>query len=117
MAFDYSDISAWLAIAGALNLPSGRPYRPGDADLDGVVNSADLAIMLANLNTDVPDWTPTSPAGSWSKGDFNADGTVNFADVAIWEANLVPEPSTSAMLTLSSLGAIFFARRRTRVKQ
>ena len=36
----------------------------GDANLDGVVNSADLAMISSNGST-------------WSTGDFNYDGVVN----------------------------------------
>jgi hypothetical protein len=43
----------------------------GDANLDGQVNSADLQILLANLNR----------PGSWDQGDFNYDGQVNSADL------------------------------------
>ena len=51
---------------------------PGDANLDGVVNSADQAILTANLGQ----------AGNWLKGDFNRDGTVDAADQALLTANL-----------------------------
>jgi hypothetical protein len=43
----------------------------GDANLDHQVNSADLQILLANLNR----------PGSWDQGDFNYDGVVNSADL------------------------------------
>jgi uncharacterized repeat protein (TIGR03803 family) len=43
----------------------------GDANLDGQVNSADLQIMLLNLNR----------PGAWDQGDFNYDGQVNSADL------------------------------------
>ena len=46
---------------------------PGDANMDGMVNGADLNIVLSNYNM----------AGDWSKGDFNGDGIVNGADLNI----------------------------------
>jgi hypothetical protein len=43
----------------------------GDTNLDHQVNSADLQILLANLNR----------SSSWHQGDFNYDGQVNSADL------------------------------------
>jgi hypothetical protein len=43
----------------------------GDANLDHQVNSADLQILLFNLNR----------PGSWDQGDFNYDAQVNSADL------------------------------------
>jgi hypothetical protein len=50
----------------------------GDANLDGVVNGADLAIVGGNIGL----------PGGWAQGDFNGDGIVNAADLAIVNANL-----------------------------
>ena len=44
----------------------------GDANLDGVVNGADLNVVLSNYN---------KTGMYWSQGDFNYDGTVNGADL------------------------------------
>ena len=44
----------------------------GDANLDGVVNGADLNTVLSNYN---------KTGMYWSQGDFNYDGTVNGADL------------------------------------
>jgi len=44
--------------------------RPGDANLDGVVDFNDFLVIAANYNQE----------GSWSRGDFNGDGFVDFAD-------------------------------------
>jgi hypothetical protein len=52
---------------------------PGDANLDGVVNAADCAILTANYNQ-TGLW--------WMQGDFNHDGAVNAADLAILNANI-----------------------------
>ena len=67
-----NDIDAWLAIAGAANLPSGSSFLRGDANLDGAVNPADVSVISLN-------WLLT--ATSWCAGDFNADGVVNTVDL------------------------------------
>ena len=67
----------------------------GDANLDGVVNGADLNTVLSNYN---------KTGMYWSQGDFNYDGTVNGADLNMVLSNYnqsvsvgaaVPEPSNS----------------------
>ena len=71
---------------------------PGDADLNGVVNAADAAILASN-------WLTTSGA-TWLDGDFNADQAVNDLDAAILAANWqvsgavaqVPEPAAIVLL-------------------
>ena len=45
---------------------------PGDANLDGTVNGADLNIVLSYYNQTGMDW---------AHGDFNGDGVVNGADL------------------------------------
>jgi hypothetical protein len=67
-----NDIDAWLAIAGAANLPSGSSFLRGDANLDGAVNPADVSVISLN-------WLLT--ASGWCAGDFNADGVVNTVDL------------------------------------
>jgi len=61
----------------AISLLAADPV-PGDANLDGVVNDADAAI-LAN------HWGLLGAA--WADGDFTDDGRVNAADAAILTAN------------------------------
>ena len=39
---DLDDLTAWLAEAGAVNLPSGNAYLLGDATLDGTVDVSDF---------------------------------------------------------------------------
>ncbi|MEM7313932.1 MAG: hypothetical protein AAF497_12345, partial [Planctomycetota bacterium] len=75
---DQADLPAWLADAGATNLPSGNSYLFGDANLDGVVDVSDFAIWNANKFT---------VDGVWSRGDFNADGVVDVPDFGVWNAN------------------------------
>jgi len=52
----------------------------GDANLDGVVDGADLAIVTTNLGG----------AGGWASGDFDGDGLVTAADQEIVVASLCP---------------------------
>jgi hypothetical protein len=89
----------------------------GDANLDGNVNSADLQVLLFNLN---------KTGTNWSSGDFNADGQTNSADLQILLFNLnrsvtisadpalsasaVPEPLAAGLL-LPAL-ALLCSRRR-----
>jgi autotransporter-associated beta strand protein len=74
----------------------------GDANLDGVVNAADLALM--------------SPTGTtWSTGDFNYDGVVNADDYALLFLGLkisttVPEPA----LAMSAIALMAFLPLRHR---
>lgn len=52
---------------------------PGDADLDGRVTAADMAIVQQNVGQ----------AGKWwEDGDFNADGVVDETDVAVAKAGM-----------------------------
>lgn len=45
----------------------------GDANLDGLVNLADVSIVQAN-------WGSAGQTRTWSQGDFNNDGAVDMAD-------------------------------------
>ena len=75
-----ADRDAWLAAAGAENLPSGNPYLLGDANLDGVVDASDFNLWNNSKFT-------VNPA--WSKGDFNADGVVDVGDFQHLESEQV----------------------------
>lgn len=81
----------------------------GDANLDGVVNSVDLAAMSATGTT-------------WQSGDFNYDGKVNADDYALFMlesassssrniSELLPEPSWLIAWMVGML-AILPARKR-----
>ena len=81
----------------------------GDANLDGEVTAADLALF--------------GTGSGWYHGDFNYDGVVNAADLALFNAGFaygnpgvpipqVPEPGT---LSLLAAGATLMARRRRRM--
>ena len=75
---DLADRDAWLALAGAANLPSGNPYLLGDSNLDGFVDGEDFLAWNANK---------FRPTGTWSQGDWSADGITDGEDFLIWNAN------------------------------
>lgn len=51
---------------------------PGDADLDGKVDFADLLIVARHYG---------QQNATWSEGDFNADGSVGFDDLVLLARN------------------------------
>lgn len=84
---------------------------PGDANVDGLVNSADFNILASNFGLAGLDWF---------SGDFTGDSTVNSADFNVLAANFgsggagagssVPEPAAlSSVILMAALTA-----RRTR---
>lgn len=84
--------------------------RAGDANIDGVVNIADFAVLAGNFNM---------PEGAvWEDGDFNYDNAVTIADFSLLAANFnttarpgaVPEPAT-LMLAAAAFGMLM---RRSR---
>ncbi len=56
-------------------VPAPPPSCPGDANGDGLINAADLSVLLANFGT--------TTNGGASSGDFNKDGEVNGADLSV----------------------------------
>jgi hypothetical protein len=100
--------------------------RPGDANLDGIVDTKDFNTLMANMNK----------PGVFANGDFNGDGLVNFADFQLLEANLgktspslspipanaiyladptsVPEPTSLALLATATLATLSRRRRPAR---
>jgi hypothetical protein len=80
----------------------------GDANLDGIVDSADQSILTANLS---------GTSKHWYQGDFNYDGVVNSADQSILSAHLglslliasVPEPTS--FLIVAGAGLLALRRR------
>ncbi|MCC5828610.1 MAG: choice-of-anchor M domain-containing protein [Phycisphaeraceae bacterium] len=77
------------------------PFLPGDANLDGVVDDLDLAIVQANFGQLV---------SGWSDGDFTGDGRVSLRDAFILSENyspismtMIPEPVSLAVLGLGAL--------------
>ncbi len=69
-----TDNSGAVTTSSAVTVTVGAAQKPGDANGDGTVGSADLAIIAFN-------WSKTGM--TFSKGDFNGDGTVGSADLAI----------------------------------
>ncbi len=94
------DLQYWLFEAGQLNLGSGRIYRRGDANLDGVVDGSDFGIWNANKFTFV---------AAWSAGDFDANGAVDGSDFGIWNGNKF---TSSDGLRESSIAATTNLRKR-----
>ena len=107
-----------LSLGGAYSqvelLIDRRGFVAGDANFDGKVDQADLAIYQANAGA----------AGKlWTQADFTLDGKVDAADLAVlgqfWGtgvagtlpplASLVPEPASLAALAAA---ATIVARRR-----
>ena len=83
---------------------------PGDANLDGVVNDADLSLLLAHWDQDVTG----EPDGGWGKGEFDAVAPVQDSDLSLLLANwtvagAVPEPASGTLLLLGAAG---FIKRR-----
>lgn len=105
------DLTEWLDLAGEINLPSGNPYRPGDANLDGVVDGSDFGVWNSNKFT---------VNSRWTRGDFTADGVIDGSDFSVWNSNkftssdagrLVPEP-TSGLLVIFGLGMLIMRGKR-----
>ena len=110
------NVSVGLGLSSALlhdvsvGLPIGQQLT-GDANLDGVVNDADLSLLLANWNQDATG----DPDGGWGRGEFNATAPVDDADLSLllsnWTgAGVVPEPATISILAAMAVGLL--ARRQ-----
>ena len=109
-AVDSDDVEVWLTIVG--NETIGRPYLPGDVNLDGFVGVIDLDEVGIRWQTDF--------ATSWSEGDFNGDGFIDSADLNVigmnWQkgaapATTIPEPPAGFILGVP--GLMVLLRRRT----
>jgi hypothetical protein len=80
----------------------------GDANLDGIVDGADLTIWQENYGT----------SGGWAAGDFNGDATVDGRDLLVWQrhfgfkgnlpaaAHAIPEPSGVVLWHLFIVGGL-----------
>lgn len=107
-----ADRDAWLTHAGRIFLRSGNPYRPGDANLDGLVDGTDFGIWNAHKFTE---------GSSWCEGDFTSDGVVDGSDFGVWNANkftsalrAVPEPGCLQFLPYSLVVLSALAKRHIR---
>jgi fibronectin-binding autotransporter adhesin len=102
----------------------------GDADLNGIVNGTDFAILAANFNKGVT---------GWDQGDFDYNNIVNGSDFADLAANFnkgasgadavaaldtfaaanglladVPEPATLSLFCVAGMGLLHRRRRSLR---
>ena len=109
---DNEDVTEWLSVAGAANLPSGNPYLLGDANLDGLVDVSDFNLWNANR---------FSSGEAWSGADFNADGNTDVSDFNLWNVSkftasanpsVVPEPGSCLLMVLTALGLCLSRRPR-----
>lgn len=96
---------------------------PGDVDLDGDVDLADLSVLAASYGL--------SDGGVWTAGDFDLDGDIDLADLAVLAANydegssaaltafqsvVVPEPS-ALIASFCALPFLFPRRLRARANR
>lgn len=106
------DYIAWLnsKMVGQ-QVTTVTPWR-GDANLDGMVNGADLNVVLSNYGR---------TGMGWSQGDFNGDGAINGVDLDIVLSNYsesaaaaaaVPEPSACGLLLFGGMGWLVRSMRR-----
>ena len=108
---------------GAYEVPVS-PFYPGDANLDGRVDGADVTILAANWQVGVSD----GQTATWSMGDFNGDGKVDGSDVTIlagnWQAGVIsavvavsdPEPESTRQFippAITSLAVATVPRRES----
>jgi hypothetical protein len=101
---------------------SSTTLRPGDANLDGTVNRADVARVVANLGKSVDT--------AWDDGDLDGDGRVGVRDLMQVQRALptgpviinppvdlaaaaVPEPAGAWLTVFAALSLSAMARRRT----
>jgi len=92
---------------------------PGDTDLDGDVDLADLGSLASHYGM--------SAGATWGMGDFNGDGAVNLYDLGAMAGNygaglpqvdgavVAPEPGTIVLMGFA--GALGFCRRSGRVRR
>ena len=92
--------------------PVSGPATPGDADKNGVVDDADLSLLLANWDQDATG----DPDGGWARGEFDGVAPVKDNDLSLLLANwttsgAVPEPASALVMLLGFAAA--WRRRRT----
>jgi uncharacterized protein (TIGR03790 family) len=76
-----------------------KTWLPGDANLDGVANFADLGSLTSNF----------SLSGSFAKGNFNGDAVINYRDLGIlstnWGVNAGATSSSNDSVVASASGS------------
>jgi hypothetical protein len=114
-----SDLSGLINETAFVHMPSlvlTQSNRfPGDTNLDGVVNIADLSVLLTNFD---------KTGMTWSQGDFDGNGAVDIADLSQLLTNFdktataaaglhaVPEPSTLMWAVAVLVGLAAWIRRK-----
>src|SRR5690606_26589914 len=121
---NHGDTSDIVSIAEVRFSGTGTPPAMGDANRDGMVDEADLAILQSNLYSAYSAAPLPSTFASWDDGDFNGDAVVTLADYRIWKGVVdaapcqlvgganVPEPSTGVLLLLATSVAVRLCQRR-----
>ena len=71
-----------------------KPAIPGDANLDGTVNFADLLILAQNYG---------QTNAAWDRGDANYDGTVAFSDLLLLAQHYGQSSAAGAVAAAGSL--------------
>ena len=113
---DNTDVERWLAAAASRN-GFGEHYSRGDANLNGVVDAADLNALAIN-------WQQNG--ATWSGGDFTGNGTADAADLndlaLNWQRSIplaaatqnVPEPTCAVLLVFGAVCVMCRRRHRGR---
>jgi hypothetical protein len=94
-----------------------RSAQPGDFNMDGQVNGADLAVWKAN--------TGLASGAFFRQGDADRDGDVDGADFLAWQTaaraaaatgaqTAIPEPAAGVLFAVAALMATCRARTRRR---
>jgi len=76
----------------------------GDANVDGIVNFADLLIVTRNYG---------GTTGGWLQGDFDGNGVVNFDDLLILTRNYNSTAPASAPVVMAEAAATPVAEKST----
>ena len=102
----------WVAAATSATTVRLVIAKPGDASLDGIVDTSDFMLLASHFN---------QSGQLWFTGDFNGDGVVNSLDFNLLAADFgsvasdpalgtaVPEP---AIIGLLAMPWLLYARRR-----
>jgi hypothetical protein len=86
-----------------------REYRPGDMNMDGVVNNLDIAPFVQAL-TNPAGYFAAYPDASALTGDVNDDGQFNNVDIAPFVSLLTTTPAVTARPATSTIGTRAAAR-------